>query len=101
MKQREEARISLAKLESGVKTKLISPAVVPLEPVKPRKKIYIALAILLGLLGGLGLAYLVEYFDHSIDTPAKLEKLTGLPVLGSVREIHLIGLGSMGHDKSE
>jgi succinoglycan biosynthesis transport protein ExoP len=101
LKQREEARISLAKLESGVKTKLISPAVVPLEPVKPRKKIYIALAILLGLLGGLGLAYLVEYFDHSIDTPAKLEKLTGLPVLGSVREIHLIGLGSMGHDKSE
>ena len=39
LKQGEEARISLAKLESGVKTKLISPAVVPLEPVKPRKKI--------------------------------------------------------------
>jgi len=101
LKQREEARISLAKLESGVKTKLISPAAVPIEPIKPRKKIYVALAMLLGLLGGLGWAYLVEYFDHSIEAPIELEKRIGLTVLGSVREIHLGELYGNGKNRLE
>lgn len=95
LKQREGARISLAKLESGVKIKVISPAVVPIEPIRPRKKLNVALAIVLGLLSGVGLAFLLEKFDRSIDTPAEVEKLTGLPVLGSVREIY----GEIHHGK--
>jgi len=35
-KQREEARLSLAKLEKGVKINVISQAVEPMEPVKPK-----------------------------------------------------------------
>jgi len=87
LKQREEARISLAKLERGVKIKIVSPAVVPREPVKPKKLINIALAILFGISGSLGLAFFMENMDHTIDTPNDLEKYTGLSVLGSVREI--------------
>lgn len=87
LKQREEARISLAKLEKGVKIRVISPAVVPIEPVKPRRKLTVAAGVILGLLSGLGLAFVKEYFDHTVDTPADLEKLTGLPLLGSVRDI--------------
>lgn len=86
LKQREEARISLAKLEKGVKVKIISPAVTPTEPVKPKKALNILLAIFLGIFGGLGLAFFVEYFDHTITNPADLAKYTGLNVLGSVRE---------------
>jgi succinoglycan biosynthesis transport protein ExoP len=86
LKQREEARISLAKLERGVKIKIISPAVVPTIPVKPRKKLNVAIAMVLGIFGGLGLAFFIEYFDHSLNNPADFEKYTGLPVLGSVRE---------------
>jgi succinoglycan biosynthesis transport protein ExoP len=86
LKQREEARISLAKLEKGVKIKIISPAVVPTDPVKPKKRVNILLGIFLGIFGGLGLAFFIEYFDHTITTPAELEKYTGMNVLGSVRE---------------
>ena len=87
LKQREEARISLAKLDRGVKIKIISPAIVPRKPIKPRKRLNIALGIFLGLMLGLGLALFVEYNDHSIYTPEDLEKLTGLSSLGSIREI--------------
>lgn len=89
LKQREEARISLAKMERGVKIKIVSPAVTPREPVKPKKLLNIVLAIFLGISGGLGLAFFIEYFDHTINTPEDLEKYTGISVLGSVREINL------------
>ena len=87
LKQREEARLSMAKLERGVKIKVISAAVVPTEPVKPKKRLNVALAVFLGLFGGLGLAFFIEYFDHSINTPEELERFAGVPALGSVREI--------------
>lgn len=87
LKQREEARLSLARLERGVKIKVISRAVTPAEPVRPRRKINVALAFILGGMAGIGLAFLLERFDHSIDNAVDLEKLTGLHVLGSAREI--------------
>lgn len=87
MKQREEARISLGKLEKGVKIKVISPAVPPLEPAKPRRKVNVALAGILGLLSGVGLAFLVERLNHAVNNPMELEQAIGLPVLGSIREI--------------
>lgn len=96
LKQREEARISLAKLEKGVKIKIISPAVMQTDPVKPRKALNILLAIFLGIFGGLGLAFFVEYFDHTISNPAELEKYTGMNVLGSVREIKTLVTSDQG-----
>ena len=92
LKQREEARISLAKLDRGVKIKIISPAVVPQKPIKPRKRLNVALGIFLGLMLVLGLALFVEYNDHSIYTPEDLEKLTGLSALGSIREINCLNV---------
>jgi succinoglycan biosynthesis transport protein ExoP len=86
LKQREETRISLAKLEKGIKIKVISQAVAPAKPVSPRKMLNVILAVFLGLFGGLGLAFMREYFDHSLSTPSELEKYTGLNVLGSVRK---------------
>jgi uncharacterized protein involved in exopolysaccharide biosynthesis len=87
LKQREEARISLGKLEKGVKIKVISPAVAPLEPAKPRRKVNVALSGILGLLCGVGWALLVERLDHTINNPMELEQALGLPALGSIREI--------------
>jgi uncharacterized protein involved in exopolysaccharide biosynthesis len=87
LKQREEARLSLAKLEKGVKIKVISPAVIPTTPVKPKKVLNIVLAIFLGLFGGLGLAFFIEYFDHTINTPDELEKYAGINALGSIPQV--------------
>lgn len=99
LKQREEARISLAKLERGVKIKIISKPYVAPDPVKPEKAKNVLLSIFLGLFGGLALAYALNYFDHSITTPKELEDLTGLHVLGSIREIDLNGKGRQTESK--
>jgi capsular polysaccharide biosynthesis protein len=42
------------------------------------------------LLAGLALAFLMEFFDRTIDAPDDLERLLNLPALGSVREIHRV-----------
>ena len=60
LKQREEARISLAKLQEDVKIKVINPAVAGVNPVSPNKKLNVLLAILFGLIGGVGLAVGME-----------------------------------------
>lgn len=90
LKQREEARISLAKLQKGIRVKIISPAVVPIDPINPRTHLKIAVAIILGLVCGLGFAFLWEYFDHTFTFPDEVELYTGLVVLGSVRELKYI-----------
>jgi len=86
LRQREEARISLAKMQRGVSARVISPAEPPRHPVRPRKRLNMALGFLLALFGSLAAAFLAEYFDHRVHEPAELEWRTGIPVLGSVRD---------------
>jgi uncharacterized protein involved in exopolysaccharide biosynthesis len=93
LKQREDARIALAKLQQGVQVKIISPAVLPQKPAKPRKRLNIVLGVLLGLMTGLGLAYFIESNDHTIRTAEELNKYTSLTVLGSVRDLKRLGQG--------
>ena len=60
---------------------IIDPAVVPVTPVKPRPMLNIAIAFVLALMVGVGLAFLLEYLDHTIKTPNDVEKFLELPVL--------------------
>jgi len=87
MKQREEARISHAKLERGVKIKVISPAMMPSRPFKPEKKRSLLLGIALGAVTALGLAFLVEYLETNTQRDASASDPAGLPVWGSINTI--------------
>ena len=87
LKQREEARISQAKSERGVKIKVISPALAPSVPIKPKKKLNVLLATILGLVSGFGLAFFVEYFDHTLNSPEEVENHLELPVWGSIKTL--------------
>ncbi len=62
-------------------------AEVPIKPVRPKKMLNIALAIIVGMFGGLGLAYFMEYLDDSIRSTDEIEKITGWPILGNVPKI--------------
>jgi uncharacterized protein involved in exopolysaccharide biosynthesis len=79
LKQREEARISLAKAQPGVKLRIVSPAVVPVTPIKPRKLLNIALGILLGVACGFGAAFAVDYYERSIKPSEELRGYLGMP----------------------
>jgi len=56
-------------------------------PVAPNPQLNIAIAIVVGLMAGVGLAFLLEYFDNTIKSEQDIEKLLELPVLGVVTTI--------------
>jgi capsular exopolysaccharide synthesis family protein len=57
---------------------------IPQTPSKPRKGFIILLSSLVGLLGGLGVAFFLEYIDNTIKTPEEVHRHLGLPSLSVV-----------------
>ncbi len=98
LSQREEARISLAK-QDIVQVKVISAATPPSSPIKPKKSLYIGLAVLFGLIASVGTAFSLEFFDHSIETADDVQRELGFPVLASVRETNLMDLSKQRSGK--
>jgi capsular polysaccharide biosynthesis protein len=53
-------------------------------PIKPRPLLNIAIALVVGLMAGVGLTFLLEYMDNTIKNEMDVEKVLGLPVLGAI-----------------
>jgi capsular polysaccharide biosynthesis protein len=56
-------------------------------PIKPKPLLNIAIAMVVGLMAGVGIAFLLEFLDNTVKTEQEVEKLLGLPVLGSITRI--------------
>jgi polysaccharide biosynthesis transport protein len=85
--QYEQARVRDA-LRANI-VSVFDPATIPLTPSKPRIPLNIALGILVGLIGGLGLALLFENLDSTLYTSEQIEKSTWLPTLGMVPKVKI------------
>ncbi|ASN04221.1 YveK family protein [Virgibacillus necropolis] len=56
--------------------------------VSPNPLLNIAIAIVLGAMVGVGLAFLLEYLDNTITTEDDMEKVLDIPVLGVITHIN-------------
>jgi capsular polysaccharide biosynthesis protein len=56
-------------------------------PIKPKPPLNIAIAMVVGLMAGVGLAFLLEYFDNTVKNAQDIEKNLGMPVLGVISVI--------------
>lgn len=78
------AEISEALDESNLaNVSVMQPASMPIESTKNNRKLLAILGfgLFMGLGAGIGLAYAIEYFDHSLKTNEDVERHLGLPVL--------------------
>jgi uncharacterized protein involved in exopolysaccharide biosynthesis len=87
MLKREEARVTQASDRRMTNVSVISPATLPTKPVKPQKGLLLFVGCLIGIIGGFGLAFVLEYMDHSLRTSEDVEHYLNLPVLASVPDI--------------
>lgn len=78
----KEASVASTMVASNVS--VINPAENPYRPWLPRPLLFLALALFVGSMGGVGTAFFVEYMDSSIKTIDELEKVCHIPALGIV-----------------
>jgi capsular exopolysaccharide synthesis family protein len=78
----KEASVASTMIASNVA--VITAAELPLKPYSPRKKLSLLIASIVGLAGGIGLAFFIERMDSSIKTSTEVETLCRLPVLGII-----------------
>jgi capsular exopolysaccharide synthesis family protein len=87
----KEAGISAGLHPSNIR--VIDPAMVPSTPSRPNRARNILMAFLVGLVGGLGLAFLREYMDNTVKTPDDIERLAKLPSLAVVPSFGILDGG--------
>lgn len=79
-------KASVTEQSNDINIWVVKKASLPGAPSKPQKKRNLTLGLILGLFGGVGLAFFIEYLDNTVKDGKELEHRFDLTVLGSVEE---------------
>ena len=80
-------RLKETEVASGIRAtniQVVDYASTPLIPYKPNIKLNMLLSILMGLIGGVFLAFIFEHFDSTIKDEEEVKRRFSLPFLGAV-----------------
>jgi succinoglycan biosynthesis transport protein ExoP len=69
--------------------RIVDVARAPTAPIRPRVSLTVGIGILLGLLFGVGLAWLRELLDNSLKTPDEVENFLRVSFLGLIPDLHV------------
>ena len=78
-------QLNLESQNNQANTRLLSPAVEPLEPSRPKVLVGLAASILGGLVAGIAFALGLELLDRRVRDPQDLMAIPGVPVVGVLR----------------
>ncbi|HNU23182.1 MAG TPA: polysaccharide biosynthesis tyrosine autokinase [Mesotoga sp.] len=81
----EEAKISEAAVVGNAA--IVDPATVPQSPVKPNKKLSLAIGGVLGIFLGMLMVFLAEYLDKTLKTEEEIERFSRQPIIGRIPSI--------------
>jgi capsular exopolysaccharide synthesis family protein len=93
----EEVEMAIAAGDKTSNIFVIDRALEPALPVRPMKRLNLALGAILGLLAGIGVCFLLEYLDHTVKSKDELERLLPHPVLGFAPPVSAETLAALGN----
>lgn len=76
--------VGVASTKTSTNIQVLDQAELPREPFKPNKAQNFLLSLVFGLVGGVGLAFFMEYFDNTIKDSGEIESRLRLPTLGLI-----------------
>jgi capsular exopolysaccharide synthesis family protein len=65
--------------------RVVDPAIVSVAPLKPKKKMIVGIAFILGLLAGIAIVFVLDYLDNTLHSVPDVERRLGVDVLGTVQ----------------
>jgi capsular exopolysaccharide synthesis family protein len=80
-------KLQEANVSTGIKATnitIVDPARTQSIPVRPKRVSNLALGLLFGIFLGLAIAFVVDSFDRTLQSPSDVEELTGIPVIGVI-----------------
>ena len=84
----EESRVSDAMDAARmVSVSVIEPPEAPLGPVPVKRALNILVSMCIAGVAGLGLAFLIEYFDHTFKIPEDIKYNLKMPLLGTIEDV--------------
>jgi uncharacterized protein involved in exopolysaccharide biosynthesis len=75
---------NLERKQQGEQFKILDPARLPERPIKPDRNKILLIGSVIGLMGGLGLAWFRESVDQSFHAVSDLEDYLGIPVIATI-----------------
>lgn len=87
--QREQVRMrgEVQTETDAIRIELLDPPSKPTAPAAPNRPLFLTLVLLAGIGGGVGVAFGLSQVRTSYSTAARLERASGLPVIGSITEV--------------
>ncbi|MBV8451189.1 MAG: polysaccharide biosynthesis tyrosine autokinase [Deltaproteobacteria bacterium] len=80
---------------------VIVPAEIPTGPTTPKKARELILALILGVSGGIALAFALDFLDNTLKNPEEAEIYLRAPILGTVPEFSALAGRSSGYGVPE
>lgn len=95
------SELSLESKSDAAGARVLTPAVAPLYPEKPKRSMVLAAAALMGLLAGIGAALGLEMLDRRVRSADDLAMAEGIPVLAVLSSKPISGTRRIGtgHDR--
>lgn len=78
------SEVGVSAMSKATNIQVVDRALFPRAPYEPNIPRNILLSILFGLMGGIGLAFLVAYFDNTVNDAQEIEKRMHVPSMGMI-----------------
>lgn len=82
--QQKEKEAGVSAALAATQVTVVDPAVAPRDPVRPSPGRNLALAVIVGLLLGVGAALTREYLDPRVNSVEEIDEMAGVPILALI-----------------
>lgn len=93
--------VDLSQVIRANNVRFVDPAIPGTDPVRPKILVNLGMALVLGLVGGCGLAFFAEYLDATVKSKEDVEYVIGAAFLGVVPRISPTHLKTLEHKRDQ